>query len=49
VELQSVQGPVNPRVSGIDETEAMVWWDAVNRVIEDAIDGASEATGRGSR
>ena len=49
VELQSVQGPVNPRMSGIDETEAMVWWDAVNRVIEDAIDGSSEATGKGSR
>lgn len=48
VEFHSVQGPVNPRVSGMDETEAIVWWDSVNRVIEDAIDGGSEAIGKGS-
>jgi len=35
-------------VSGMDETEAIVWWDSVNRVIEDAIDGGSEAIGKGS-
>ena len=41
VELQSVAGPISLRVSGMDATEASVWWESANHAITQALDHVS--------
>ena len=41
LELQSVSGPISLRVSGMDATEAVAWWEGVNHAITQALNQAS--------
>ena len=41
LELQSVSGPIKLRVSGMDATEAVSWWEGVNLAITQALHQAS--------